>query len=368
MEKSKRTGDIMKTVVSVVGIRPDYIRMSEVFKRLDENFNHIIINTGQHFDRLLCDIFFEEMDIRKPDYNLRVGAAGKTHYEQLADVTVKLLDLIKTQNIEPDIILFLGDSNSVTASVSLAKEGYRVGHIEAGMRSYDRRMLEEINRVVCDHCSNTLFVYHENYKKHLLKEGITENVYVVGNTIVEPCNIIAKDIMQSPKENRHILVDIHRPENFKYPERMKMIFTYANFCGHTFNKPIKMLNFKRTTDSIKQYGLSLDNIELVDLMSYKTFLKESYHSLFTINDSGSAQEEQSLLGTPVIVPRDFTERPESVDHNCSFMVNMNSANQTWADSISYLKDIWNNKKTIDSTWLGDGRTSYTIAEILKATL
>jgi UDP-N-acetylglucosamine 2-epimerase (non-hydrolysing) len=215
-----------KTVITVTGIRPDFIRMSEIFKKLDENFNHILIHTGQHFDRLLSDVFFDELEIRKPDYNLEIGGMGKEHFHQSADLSVKLIELIRKKNLNPDIILFLGDSNSVTVSVPLKKEGYRIGHIEAGMRSYDKRMLEEINRVVCDHCSDYLFVYHENYKEKALREGIPEeNIFVVGNTIVEVANKLGYN---GPRKRNTVLLDIHRPENFKYENRLRNIKKYTN--------------------------------------------------------------------------------------------------------------------------------------------
>ena len=178
-----------KHVVTVTGIRPDFIRMSKVFKALDEDpdIKHTLIHTGQHYDDLLSGVFFDELDIRKPDYNLDVGQGGCTHYEQLARLSVRLITLFKDEGIEPDVVVFLGDSNSVAAAVPLKKEGYKIAHIEAGMRSYDKRMLEEINRTVCDHCSDWHFVYHEDYKDNLIKEGLPEdNIFVVGNTIVEP--------------------------------------------------------------------------------------------------------------------------------------------------------------------------------------
>ena len=139
-----------KVVVTVTGIRPDFIRMSKIFKRLDESdwCKHILIHTGQHYNKLLSDVFFKELDIRSPDYNLQIGGPDKKHYHQQAELGVKILELFEKENIKPDIVLFLGDSNSVLASVPLRKEGYIIGHIEAGMRSYDERMLEEINRIV----------------------------------------------------------------------------------------------------------------------------------------------------------------------------------------------------------------------------
>jgi len=350
-----------KTILTVTGIRPDFIRMSEIFKKLDENFNHILIHTGQHFDKLLSDVFFDELDIRKPDYNLEIGGIGKEHFHQSADLSIKLIELIREQKLNPDIILFLGDSNSVTSAITLKKEGYKIGHIEAGMRSYDKRMLEEINRVVCDHCSDFLFVYHDNYKEKAVKENIPEeSIFVVGNTIVEVANKYKPNEL---KKNNRIILDIHRPENFKYKNRLENIIKYSNEMGEKYGLPVYMLGFKRTLDFVKEFNLDLGKIKVTDLLPFKEYLNQVYHSKFIISDSGTAQEEPALLGTPVIVPRDFTERPESVENNCSFMIDVNTSNNlTWTYSESWL--LLNSNKR-DVNWLGNGLTSEKIIQILK---
>jgi UDP-N-acetylglucosamine 2-epimerase (non-hydrolysing) len=289
----------MKTVITVVGIRPDFIRMSEIFKKLDKDFNHILIHTGQHFDKLMSGVFFDELEIRKPDYNLEIGGFGKEHFHQLADVSVKLIELIRKENLQPDIILFLGDSNSVTSAVSLKKEGYMIGHIEAGMRSGDRRMLEEINRTVCDHCSDIHFVYHEHYKEKLVKENLPKkNIYVVGNTIVEVCNKYRIDIYKKNKTQDFILMDVHRPENFKYDNRLTNIIVFGEYCSKHFGLPVKMLKFAQTMRCMIDYGISSHIIDFIDLMSYKEFLRAQYDAKFLISDSGTAQEEPALLNTP----------------------------------------------------------------------
>lgn len=350
-----------KNIITVTGIRPDFIRMSKIFKKLDENFNHILIHTGQHFDKLLSDVFFDELEIRKPDYNLNIGGINKEHFHQSAELSVKLIELIRNENLNPDLILFLGDSNSVTSSVSLKKEGYKIGHIEAGMRSYDKRMLEEINRIVCDHCSDFLFVYHENYKIKALKENIDEkSIFVVGNTIVE----VVKDFIPNKlKLNNQIILDIHRPENFKYKNRLENIIKYSNLVSENYNIPVYMLGFKRTLNYLSEFGIELGKIRVIDLQPFKNYLKLVYHSKFIISDSGTAQEEPALLNTPVIVPRDFTERPESIENNCSFMLDVNTLNNvTWNESINWIK---NNYKLKDINWLGDGKTSEYIVNIIK---
>lgn len=352
----------MKTIMTVSGIRPDFIRMSDIFKKLDINFKHILVHTGQHYDELLSGVFFKELNIRKPDYTLNTGISGKGGHEyQLSYLSTAILELIKKENINPDIILFLGDSNTVCAALPLRKAGYIIGHIEAGMRSFDKRMLEEINRTVCDHCSHIHFVYHNEYKKFLENENIKDNVHVVGNTIVEVCK---PHIPNESKRNNMILLDIHRPENFKYKNRMKNIIKYANLCIEHFKLPVKMLNFGRTTKYMKEYGIELDKVELVELMAYKEYLSTIYHCSFIISDSGTAQEEPAIFDTPVIVPRDFTERPQSVEANCSYMLDVNDDSK-FEESWKWLSKIESKELIMDVTWLGDGNTSQLVIEILK---
>ena len=354
-------------ILTITGIRPDFIRMSKIFKAFDENFEHVLIHTGQHYDKMLSDVFFSELNIRKPDYNLEIGGVGKEHFHQTADLSVKVIELIRNQKLNPDLICFLGDSNSVVSAVALKKEGYRIAHIEAGMRSYDRRMLEEINRVVCDHCSDHLFVYHENYKQKALKEGIDEErIFVVGNTIVEVAEELKQELFKTPKQNAHIILDVHRPENFKDRNRLQNTLDYANMMADLFKLPIKMLNFGRTEQKLIEWGLHLNRIELIPLMSYKKYIESVYHSLFIISDSGTAQEEPALFNTPVIVPRDFTERPESMENNCSVMIDVNSTrNESWLESIEYVNDVISGEIIINSWWLGDGNTSEQIINIMK---
>lgn len=352
-----------KLVVTVSGIRPDFIRMSKIFNVLDEAdwCEHKLIHTGQHYDNLLSGVFFEDLQIRAPDYNLKIGGKNKLHHHQQAELGVKIIDLLVKENLNPDVILFLGDSNSVLASVPLRKEGYKIGHIEAGMRSYDERMLEEINRKVCDHVSNYLFVYHENYRQKALREGIKgDKIFVVGNTIIEPLQAIADFNYIGTKS--HILLDIHRPENFRYPERMNRIIEFANLCTQKTGLPVKMLNFGRTMASIKQNELNVGNIEIIDLMGYRKFVRFMQDSAFIISDSGTAQEEPALLGIPVLVPRDFTERPESVLNNNSFMLELEPSK--FEQAITWVTSGY--RGTND--WLGDGTSSDKIVQILKEQL
>ena len=347
-----------KIIVTITGIRPDFIRMANIFKLLDKHFKHILVHTGQHYDKLLSDVFFDELDIRKPDYILNTGQSTSNHYEQLSYLSTAIIELFNKENIKPDLIIFLGDSNSVCAALPLKKEGYKIGHIEAGMRSYDKRMLEEINRTICDHCSDILFVYHDDYKKQLALENIHDNVYVVGNTIVEICNQFIPMISTNPKKNNMILMDIHRPENFKYKDRLEFIINFGNVCSKKYNLPVKLLYFKRLKDSLDKFSINLGAIEMVDLMPYKKYLQTVYDCKFIISDSGTGQEEPALLNTPVIVPRDYTERPQSYENNCSHQLCMTIDSQE--KSLQWVDKIISGELRIDHGWLGDGMTAIKI--------
>lgn len=364
-----------KTIVTITGIRPDFIRMSRVFAELDKNFNHICICTGQHYDELLAGVFFKELQIRKPDYILNTGENSKNHYEQLAYLSVKIPELINNltnNSTKPDLILFLGDSNSVCASLPLKKEGYNIGHIEAGMRSRDRRMLEEINRTVCDHCSDIFFVYHKDYKTNLIAENIpAEKIHVVGNTIVEPCLLIRSRFFETPKRNDMILIDIHRPENFNYPQRLQMIFEFARCLGEHYNIPIKLLYFKRLVDVLSSYqdvfNINPNKIEIIDLMPYQKYLETAYHCHCVISDSGSACEELPLIDVPVIVPRDFTERPQSYESHCSMPLYLNEINSIKTNSIkNHVQFIdnyaTNSERNID--WLLPNSSEFTTSQLI----
>jgi UDP-N-acetylglucosamine 2-epimerase (non-hydrolysing) len=353
----------MKTIITVTGIRPDFIRMSEIFKKLDENFNHILIHSGQHYNALLSDVFFDELEIREPNYNLGIGGPNKEHFHQTGELSTKLIELIRSENLNPDLIIFLGDSNSVVCSVALKKEGYKIGHVEAGMRSGDKRMLEEINRMVCDLCSDFLFVYHDNYKTKLAKENIIDGVHVVGNTIVE---VVKKHMPSGDRLKDCIILDIHRPENFKFQNRLENIIKYANEMSANYDLPVYMLGFPRTLTMIEEFKIDLGGILVIDLLPFKGYINAVYNSKFIISDSGTAQEEPAILGTSVIVPRDFTERPESVESNCSFMLDVNTPNNsTWPSSQTWLSS---NAEKRDTSWLGDGTTADKIIEILKRDL
>ena len=354
-------------IVTITGIRPDFIRMSKVFEKLDENFEHIMIHSGQHYNDELSKIFFQELKIRKPDYTLATGLNSRNHYEQLSYLSKEIIYLLQRKKINPDIILFLGDSNSAIVSAPLFKEGYKIGHIEGGMRSYDRRMPEEVNRVICDYVSDLVFVYTPLYKERLIAENKDpKQVFVVGNTIVE----IVKQYM--PKGNRSrdfILADIHRNENLKNPEQYKHMLDYLESVGKKTGMEIKLVRFNRGVKHIEKYKLLSGKkyIKLVGPYGFLDYLDLQYNAYGVISDSGTSQEECPLLGVPVVVPRKRTERPESVENGNSILIGEDRpVNKMVNETISFFENYSVTKEQLK--WLGDGKTSEKIIKILKREL
>lgn len=338
-----------KKVCTVLGIRPDFIRMSHVLRKLDasERIDHVMIHTGQHYDEALSGVFFSQLGLRPPDFILEMGKQSTNHAEQLAYLSTHLFPLFR--RLRPDLIVFLGDSNTVAVSIVLKKEGYRICHIEAGMRSGDKRMLEEINRIVCDHCSDLLFVYHPDYRDNLLRENISSSsIHVVGNTIIEPLQDFLPDLVSVPKSRNFILMDIHRPENFRYPNRLRHILDFGNICAQRYCVPVYLLDFPSLRAPLASQDLG--TISVVPLMSFKEYLTRVYHARFLISDSGTGQEEPAFLGTKVVVPRDFTERPQSYAAGCSFPLRMTPRRDD--EVFTFLES-----NEMDVSWLGKGDTS-----------
>lgn len=354
-------------IITITGIRPDFIRMSKVFEKLDENFDHVMIHTGQHYDDELSKIFFDELKIRKPDFTLNTGLSSRNHYEQLSYLSKEVIYLLKKKKFNPSIILFLGDSHSVVVSAPLFKEGYKIGHIEGGMRSYDRRMPEEVNRVICDYVSDYVFVYTPLYKERLIKENKNpDDIYVVGNTILE---VVKDHLPTGNKKGDFILADIHRNENLKSPDQYNHILTYLNSLSKQLSLPIRLVKFRRALNLIEENNLLNDkpNIELVGPYGFLEYLDLQYNSYGVVSDSGTCQEECPLLKVPVAVPRNYTERPESLEFGNSILIG--ETNQV-EKMVIQTKEFFENYSIDESKikWLGDGQTSGKIINILKRKL
>ncbi|KAB2925627.1 MAG: hypothetical protein F9K22_02910 [Bacteroidetes bacterium] len=355
------------TIATITGIRPDFIRMSKVFEQLDKHFEHIMIHTGQHYDDELSRIFFRELKIRQPDYTLDTGRNSRNHYEQLSYLSTEVIGLLKRHRIDPAMVLFLGDSNSALASVPLFKEGYRIGHIEGGMRSYDRRMPEEVNRVLCDYVSDQVFVYTKLYKERLVRENKDpRRIHVVGNTIVE----VVRQYMPTGRRSRDfILADIHRSENLADARQFAHILNFLERLGKKTGLPVRLVRFRRAERLIEEHGLLDDkkHIELAGPYGFLQYLDLQYNAYGVVSDSGTCQEECPLLGVPVAVPRNATERPESVENGNSILLGETAPVETMVKKTLRFFEGYS-VTPAQRRWLGNGRTSETIANILRKEL
>ena len=308
------------TIAVVVGTRPEIIKMAPVIRQLERrNADFFILHTGQHYSYNLDKVFFEQLKLPKPKYNLGVGSGS--HAEETARILTGVAKVLQQEN--PDIVLVEGDTNSVlAAALAAVKLHIKIGHVEAGLRSYDITMPEEINRKLTDHCSDYLFAPTEKAKAILLGEGIAEEkIFVTGNTIVDVVyqNLkIARErgntlntLHLSPKE--YSLVTLHRQENVDNPARFASIIKGLNKVAAKFHLPIIYPVHPRSRKMMAEFNLNPGNLTLVDPLDFLGFLQVESNASLIFTDSGGVQEEACILHIPCVTLRDNTERPETIE-------------------------------------------------------
>ncbi len=319
-------------LITLLGIRPDIIRMHKLIELLDEgqrkyNFEHIYVHSGQHFDYELDEIFYKELGVRKPDINLNIGKILKkrgktTQAYQSAILFEKVDELVK--KLKPKAVMYLGDTNTVTSSLVVAKNNIPVIHIEGGGRSYDWRMPEEKNRITIDHFSDAIYCYLNRYKKILLAEGIENfRIKVVGNIIVDAVKNFEnlaneRKILEELgiKEKDFILVTLHREENTNQKKILENKLKDLLSFGRDYKMPIVFPLMPRTKMAIKKFNLNyiLNNPIFIKTkpLGFLDFLKLEKTARLVVSDSGTVQEETLIVGTPCVVARRSTERPETI--------------------------------------------------------
>ena len=306
-------------IAIILGTRPEIIKMSPVIRKCERKcLDYFILHTGQHYSFEMDKIFFEDLGLPDPKYNLDVGSGS--HAEQ----TGKIMAGVERVLIEnkPGVVLVQGDTNTVMAGALVASKLHiDVGHVEAGLRSYDKRMPEEINRLVTDHISDYLFAPTEISKKNLLKEGISEEkINVTGNTIVDAVyqNLeIAKkkfdflqDLGLKPKD--YFLATIHRAENVDDPRRLGEILEGLKQVATEFSMTVIFPIHPRTKKMVREFGFELDGIRVIEPVGFLEFLQLEAGAKLALTDSGGVQEETCILGVPCVTLRDNTERPETI--------------------------------------------------------
>ena len=313
MEKNltEKTKDLRKVAI-VLGTRPEIIKMSPIIRELNEG-EFYIVHTGQHYDYQMDRIFFEQLKLPEPKYKLNIGSG--TQAEQLGKMVMAIENVLTTE--KPDIVLVQGDTNSVlSGALAACKLNIKVGHVEAGLRSYDRTMPEETNRVLTDHISDYLFTPTDDSRDILRHEGIAENkIFKVGNTIVGAVeqNIeLARKFLRNGHKNPYCVVTLHRAENVDNITRFTEIIQGINLVAQKLNLVCIYPIHPRAEKMLEMFGVKIGEIVLTPPKDYLSFLELLSGAKLILTDSGGVQEEACIMKVPCVTLRDNTERPETI--------------------------------------------------------
>ncbi|WP_068672585.1 non-hydrolyzing UDP-N-acetylglucosamine 2-epimerase [Oceanobacillus sp. Castelsardo] len=352
-------------ILTVVGARPQFIKASMLSKEFekDSNIKEILVHTGQHYDADMSDVFFEQLKIPKPDYHLGIGSG--THGKQTGKMLSEIESILLKE--KPDMVLVYGDTNSTLAgSLAASKLHIPIAHVEAGLRSFNKKMPEEINRLLTDHLSTWLFCPTKSALNNLRREGIKENVFITGDimydavlhykyeaikhsTILTRLNLVKKD---------YYLVTIHRAENTDRMDRLKTLLTVLS----QLDRPVVLPLHPRTKKKIEHWGLgsiiSAAHIHTITPLDYFDMLTLESEAKIILTDSGGVQKEAYMLRVPCITLRDETEWIETVEAKWNSIVG--------ADQQKILKEISDKKEPNSYPMLfGDGKTSGKIYKIIS---
>lgn len=352
-------------VCIVLGTRPEIIKFSPIIRELQHNnLDYFILHTGQHYSYNMDRVFFEQLNLPDARYNLDVGSGS--HGEQTGKMLAGIEKILKKE--PPDIVLVEGDTNTVLAgALAAVKLGINVGHVEAGLRSYDREMPEEINRVLTDHCSDLLFAPTEKSKHILLAEGIPEDrVFVTGNTIVDAViqNIKISEKKRSQFEKlgiekgSYLLATIHRQENVDNKKRFKDLMAGLELVSKKTGLPVITPIHPRSKKQLRNFGISARGIRMIEPLDYLNFLQLERHAKLILTDSGGVQEEACILGIPCVTLRHNTERPETLEVGANVLAGTNPREIAEKTGLMLRrKKRWNNP-------FGDGIAGKRIVKIV----
>ncbi|MHD0315507.1 non-hydrolyzing UDP-N-acetylglucosamine 2-epimerase [Fusobacterium varium] len=305
-------------VMTIVGTRPEIIRLSEVIKACDKYFEHILVHTGQNWDYTLNQVFFEELSLREPDYYL--NSVGKHLGETIGNIIAKSYEVLEKEM--PNALLILGDTNSCLAAVAAKRLKIPVFHMEAGNRCFDQNVPEEINRKIVDHISDINLPYTEHSRRYLLSEGFRkEHIYVTGSPMHEVLMKNMEKIDQSKpleklglEKGKYILVSAHREENIDIEKNFFKLMNGINMIAEHYNIPVIYSTHPRSMKKIEERNFKFNplvkNLKPFGFFEYNKLQKNAYA---VISDSGTLSEESSMLNFPGILIRTSTERPEVLD-------------------------------------------------------
>lgn len=316
-------------VMSVVGTRPEIIRLSRVFHKLDEHCNHILVHTGQNYDFELNQVFFDDLGIRKPDFFL--SAAGSGAAETIGNVIIKIDELINSLN--PDAILILGDTNSCLSAISAKRNKVPIFHMEAGNRCFDQRVPEETNRKIVDHIADINMPYSSIAREYLLAEGVSpDRIIKTGSPMFEVLNFYMDKINSSKihehlglKKQKYFVVSAHREENVDPINNLTALANSLNEIGEKYKIPIIVSTHPRARKRINDHGIKFnDNIILSKPLGFHDYNYLQKNAKAVLSDSGTINEESSIMNFPALNIREAHERPEGMEEGAVMMVGLDA--------------------------------------------
>jgi len=318
-------------VMTVVGTRPEIIRLSRVIAKLDESeaIEHILVHTGQNYDYELNQIFFDDLGLRKPDFFL--NAAGSTPAETIGQIMIKIDPLL--ESVKPDAFLVLGDTNSCLCAIPAKKRHIPIFHMEAGNRCFDQRVPEETNRKIVDHISDINLTYSDIAREYLLREGLSaDRIIKTGSPMFEVLThylplIKSSEILKTLnlQQGKFFVVSAHREENINNPVNFKALMMILNLIVEKYNMPVIVSTHPRTKNMIDKMKIAMHSeVRFLKPMGFSDYNALQLSSYAVLSDSGTISEESSILNFPALNIREAHERPEAMEEASVMMVGMNS--------------------------------------------